>query len=320
LTAENWGEFGPAARNAALAELRRRDPAAAMAILQAKFAGESAEARYRLLLLLAKGLSHADLPLLKHIAANDRAPKVQVLVASLLGRLGRSPSAGDEVAELAGFFSVTVKGFFRRSRTIEPLAMKNQAQAQRREALFETFDLASFAKALGMPPEELVAVWPWRVDRGADDGLAVQVLRTGTDDLAELVVDALMQDDDRVNLLRLVPLAARLQPERRASIANRLMETHGCTFETVRLIAGGIARLRDPLATGGGRALLASLHDPETNKAGLATDLYLAGLIASRAGAQLALERLVDAGLLLADPRLDMLRLSAALDDNGAME
>ena len=46
--------------------------------------------------------------------------------------------------------------------------------------------------------------------------------------------------------------------------------------------------------------------------------IFALGLIASRAAARQALERLNGAGLLQGDPRLDMLRLNAALDDNGA--
>ena len=42
--------------------------------------------------------------------------------------------------------------------------------------------------------------------------------------------------------------------------------------------------------------------------------------LAIAAGAQRTLERLANAGLLQADPRLDTIRLNAALDDKGGME
>jgi hypothetical protein len=73
LSAENWDDFWPAARRVALSELRRCDPAAARLLLEPKFAGENAEARLRLLSLLAVGLSEADLPFLETIATSDRA-------------------------------------------------------------------------------------------------------------------------------------------------------------------------------------------------------------------------------------------------------
>ena len=48
-----------------------------------------------------------------------------------------------------------------------------------------------------------------------------------------------------------------------------------------------------------------------------AAEFHALGLLASQMAAQQTLQRLTAAGLLQADPRLDMLRLNAALDDNG---
>src|SRR4051812_6781521 len=62
LTEQNWDDYWPAARNVALAALRRRVPAAATALLTAKLGGEGAEVRLRLLGLLATRLSDADRP------------------------------------------------------------------------------------------------------------------------------------------------------------------------------------------------------------------------------------------------------------------
>ena len=102
-----------------MTELRRRDPEAARTVLEAKLANENADVRLPLLSLLATGLSEADIPFLEGIAANDRAPKVKAFAASLLARLGRGPAVGEDIAELAGFFSVKMKGLIRRSRVIQ---------------------------------------------------------------------------------------------------------------------------------------------------------------------------------------------------------
>jgi hypothetical protein len=96
ITAENWDRYWPAARKVAPAELRRRDPLAARAVLEAKLANESADARLRLLELLATGLSDADVPFLASIATADRAPRVEALAASLLARLGRGTAVGED--------------------------------------------------------------------------------------------------------------------------------------------------------------------------------------------------------------------------------
>ena len=65
-------------------------------------------------------------------------------------------------------------------------------------------------------------------------------------------------------------------------------------------------------------ALLHALGSADARPGDHAAELQALGMLASRAGAQKALERLVrGAGLLQADPRLDMLRLNAALEDRG---
>jgi len=141
LTEQNWDDYWPAARNVALTALRRRDPAAAMALLAAKLGGESAEVRLRLVGLLATRLSDADRPFLESLAA-DRAPKVKALAAALLARLGHGSAVGEEAAELAGFFELQTKGLIRRTRVVAARQMKTPAQRSRRQALFEAVDLA----------------------------------------------------------------------------------------------------------------------------------------------------------------------------------
>jgi hypothetical protein len=64
--------------------------------------------------------------------------------------------------------------------------------------------------------------------------------------------------------------------------------------------------------------LLAALQRDDAKPSDQAAELHALGLIASREGARRSLERLTGAGLVQGDPRLDMLRLNAALDDKGA--
>ena len=95
------------------------------------------------------------------------------------------------------------------------------------------------------------------------------------------------------------------------------MRTRGFSFDVAKTIAGGTARLENPLTAPAGAALLSALRRDDAKPSDDLTELFALGLIASRAGARQALERLNGAGLLQGDPRLDMLRLNAALDDNG---
>jgi hypothetical protein len=315
LTADNWEDFWPAARKVALTELRRRDPEAARTVLEAKFGSENADVRLPLLSLLATGLSEADIPFLEGIAANDRAPKVKAFAASLLARLGKGPAVGEDIAELAGFFSVKMKGLIRRSRVIQFENVKTPAQAHRRAALLESADIASFARALSLTPQELVDAWNWDVDRQADAALTSLVARTGTDSLVAQTAEAASQCDASFFLAALTP---RLAPGLRSELAERVLRTRNFSFDMAKTIAGGTARLENPLTAPAGAALLAALRRDDAKPSDQLTELFALGLLASRAAARQVLERLNGAGLLQGDPRLDMLRLNAALDDNGA--
>jgi hypothetical protein len=314
LTADNWEDFWPAARKVALTELRRHDPEAARTVLEAKLGNENADVRLPLLSLLATGLSEADAPFLEGLAANDRAPKVKALAASLLARLGKGPLVGEDIGELAGFFSVKMKGLLRRSRVIQFENVKTPAQAHRRAALLESADIASLARALTLTPQELVDAWSWDVDRHADAALVSLVARTGTDSLVAQTAEAVSQCDASIYLATLTP---RLASGQRSELAERVMRTRGFSFDVAKTIAGGRARLENPLTAPAGAALLAALRRDDAKPSDELTELFALGLITSRAAARQALDRLTSAGLLQGDPRLDMLRLNAALDDNG---
>ncbi|WP_247527898.1 DUF5691 domain-containing protein [Bradyrhizobium sp. 199] len=315
LTAENWDDFWPAARKVALIELRRREPSAARAVLEARLAGENADVRWRLLSLLAERLSDDDLTFLEAIAANDRAPRVKALATSLLARLGRGSAAGEDTAELAGFFAVKTMGLLRRARVVQAEPLKTPAQSLRRKALFDGADFASFADALGLAPQELIAAWDWNADRAADAALVDLIMATGTDAQVTQAADA-VNERDAPGLI--ISLAERLAPGERARHAEAALNTRDIRFELVQLIAGTAARLRDPLSATTGKALLAALQRDDAKPSDHTEELHALGLIVSREGARGALERLTGAGLLHGDPRLDMLRLNAALDDKGA--
>ena len=315
LGADNWDDFWPAARKVALSELRRRDPSAARAVLEAKLASESADTRLRLLSSLSERLSNDDLTFLENIAATDRAPKVKALATSLLARLGHGPAAGEDTAELAGFFAVKSKGLLRRSRAVEAAPLKTAAQSLRRKTLFDGAELASFAGALGLTPEELITAWNWKADHAADAALVDLIVATGPDGRVSQAVDAL-SEHDATGLV--VSLAVRLSPAERARQAEAALNARGVDFEPAQLIAGTAARLRDPLSAPAGKALVAGLQRDDARPSDHAEDLYAVGLLASREGARSALDRLAGAGVLQGDPRLDMLRLNAALDDDGA--
>jgi hypothetical protein len=315
LTAETWDDYWPAARGVALSQLRRRDPAAATALFAARFGGENADARLRLLGLLATGLSDADRPFLESLAG-DRAPKVKALAAALLARLGHGPALGEEATELAGFFELRTKGLLRRTRVIGVHPLKTTAQRTRRYTLFGAVDLGAFAAALGFAPDELVATWPWGEDPQADHGLIDMVERTGTDDLVAALC-TLLGGAVRLDVSGILTLQPRLNTGQRDQLARQVLRATGGTFHTALGIVGGGAAIDGAIDTTAGAALLTALGSAEdaARRADLIAEIQALGLIASRTAAQAAIERLGRTGLLAADPRLDLLRLNAALDD-----
>jgi hypothetical protein len=315
ITLENWDDWWPAARKVALTELRRRDPAAARALIENKLGGENADVRLRLLGLLETGLSEADVPFLESLATTDRAPKVKALAAAFLARLNHGASGSDDLAELKGFFAVKVKGLLRRSRVIEFENAKTPAQRHRRAALFETVDLAGFAAALGLTGPELLAAWSWNTDAEADQGFTALIARTAPDALVLHAAEAVIGGETG-GLHRLLVLLPRLTARQRSGLAATAL-SRGCSFELARTIAGGAAQLENPLGTPAGAALLAALSRAEAKPTEQAAELQALGLLTHRAWARRVLDRLNAAGIVQGDPRLDMLRLNEALEDRG---
>jgi hypothetical protein len=99
-----------------------------------------------------------------------------------------------------------------------------------------------------------------------------------------------------------------------------MLLTRRCSFEKAKAITGPAARLEKPLESLAGTLLLAALEREDATPFPPGVELHALGMIASRTAAQLTLERLNGAGLPQGDPRLDMLRINAALEDTGAKQ
>lgn len=317
LTGESWDDFGPAGRAAAFARLRRADPGAARILLESRIGSEPAESRLRLVQIVSDGLCDDDRPLLETLLA-DRAPKVKALATSLLARLGRGGGAADDAAELAAFFAIENRGLLRRTRILAPRTLKTTAQTNRRHELLLSIDYPSFAGALGLAPEELVRLWSWDADVRADSGFAAMIAGSASDEIVAATLETLGGSAD---LQRLMPLLPRLSPAQRAAAARNLLGSRGATFVTAVAIGGGRCGSADPLRTSAGAALLDAIGRDEGGKnTAVLAELNALGLAASREGAGRAIEMLGKAGLIRSDPRLDMLRLNAALEDRGVGE
>jgi len=312
LSAESWDDFGPAARHAAFTALRLRDPAGASELLAGKIAGETPDRRVRLLEVVATKLTNVDRPLLESLAG-DRAPRVKALAASLMARLGHGETGGEGAAELADFFPVQTKGLFRRTRAIVPREVKSAAQRNRRTALLEALSLDAFAQALGLSPEDLVTAWPWGSDVTADRPFATMAARSAPDAIVAAAAEALTTSAS-ADFPALVGLLPRLAPRQRRRAAIALLRGRQAGFATALTIAGGGGGIDDAIRMPAGTALLEALGAEHARPADQASELLSLGLLASRTAAKQALDQLAAAGLIASDPRLDMLRLNAALE------
>ncbi|PSJ40419.1 DUF5691 domain-containing protein [Allosphingosinicella deserti] len=316
LSEESWNDFGPAGRAAALVRLRGDDPEAARRLLEARIGGEPADSRLRLATALGARLSDQDRSFLETLLS-DRAPKVKALAATLLARLGHRGELGKDAAELAGFFTVETRGLLRRTRIIVPRTLKTPAQRQRRQELLTRIDYPAFAAALEVDPLGAAAMWSWGADYQADEGIAAMIAASAPDAVVQTAVETLRNRgaESAANLALLLPRLT--EPERR-EVAEALLRTRGVSFADAASIGAGLCRIADPMRVPAGAALLTLLIADEAGKsAAAAAELQALGLVASREGARRAIERLGQTGMLAADPRLDMLRLNAALDDTG---
>ncbi|WP_179505834.1 MULTISPECIES: DUF5691 domain-containing protein [unclassified Sphingomonas] len=315
ISPENWDRFGPAARRVAFAELRRRDPARASALLAAKIASETPDRRLLFLDLLT-GLSATDVPLLETLAS-DRAPRVKARAMALLARLGKGGAVDEDAREIAGFFSTKTTGWLRKSLRIVPQELKTPAQRNRRGALMEALTLTAMAQALALSPEELIAAWPWGEDTHADHALAAMAERSAADEVVVLVAEALASQPGS-DILAFIPLLPRMSATWRQQVALRMLEAKEGNFLRALPLAGGDGEIAGTIRTAAGKALLASLVKEDAKPADHAPELAALGLLSARAAASEALGRLTDAGLIASDPRLDLLRLNAALNDEGS--
>lgn len=312
LTKANWSDWWPAARRIALSQIRLRAPARATALLAAKAAGEGADARLRLIECLIAGLSEADAPYLESLSS-DRAPKIRALAALLLARLGRGTGTGEDALELAGFFELQTKGLLRRRRVLAARPIKTSAQRSRRDTLFAMVDFESLARALGVSAGDLVAFWPFGSDAHADNGFAVFAEQSAPAPVIDALSARLMAEST-VDVPVILALRPRLDEAQRGAFAHRLLGGKDSSFGAALSIVGAGAELEGLIETQPGKALITAT----SGESEIASEIRALALIASQAAAKTAQDRIISVGLTASDPRLDLLRLNAALNHSGA--
>lgn len=310
-SAETWDKWSPQARLAHVERLRKTDPAAGRALIEAVAPSLAADSRLRLITYLGFGLTEADVAFLNALQT-DRSGKVQALATSLLARLGQAQADAEAVSEMADFFEKAKAGILSRKFVVGARKLKNAAQRRRRAALAEVIPFATFAEGLGMSALDLVDCWDF------EDGtteIAAMVACTGSDTEVHAFLSRLLEkrgaDSD------ISALIDRLPAEKRPVLAPEVIARDSTTFSgTARLlsVAPGTVDVGTIRGSGAFKQFEKAVKDEkDTAVHAINTGFANLGLIADRAAAQTLTDHFTNTGLMSADPRLAMLRLNAAL-------
>lgn len=316
LTEESWEDFTPARRVAAWRLLRRRDRAAAIALLASRLPGEEAGVRLSHLAALESDLDEDDLPLLEGFA-QDRSQKVRALVESCRARLETGEPDPGALAALADFFRMA--GFLGKRR-LEPIPVSTRAKVARRTELLDSLPLSAWAEGFGLTPEGAVQAWRCEVDPGADAAVSRMIARTAPASLVTVFLRRLIEGKHFAPGT-IEPMLVRLDGEQRTELIRAALEKSDLMLTTLadwaqlelgRQSADLIRR------SAGWKAIEQAVREEKKaadarDEIGLRPWLFAAGLLAGHEAAAALLGRLRDLGLDPFDPRLAALQFNASL-------
>jgi hypothetical protein len=157
LDENNWAQATPSRRVAYLEQRRRDDVDAARALVEATWAQEDADARFRLLQTFQTGLSTADQPFLSSLE-KDRAPRVRTLAAKFLSRLGAG-AKNPALSACLERIKQSQSGLLRKRTTLElelPANVKDQAASRWILQTFTDISFGELAGAFNIAEKELI--------------------------------------------------------------------------------------------------------------------------------------------------------------------
>jgi Family of unknown function (DUF5691) len=321
LTADTYEIWPWSERRVALVRMRKSDPSAALAIIQAKAASEPAEHRLRLIEILAHKLSDVDAGFLEALL-KDRSDRVAALARAYLARLGKGDNVEALESELAEMVELGKTGLINRRTHVSFKPLKTGPQNTRRLELLNLVSLAGMARALNASEAQLVETPPVG-DPFAIPAFVSQVALSGSDNSVRALAAHVLADP---SLLRhALLLAPRLSlGERRALLGQFVANDAGGFSMALAFMERdlGVATLDAVLASPAFAHVTNSLDialgktdnaQPAHATALLTTHLSHIGLILDARGARDLIAKLIERGLSPADPTLDVLYLNAAL-------
>ncbi|SFT58452.1 hypothetical protein SAMN05444141_102117 [Pseudovibrio denitrificans] len=320
LTAETWEDFSQAARVQSLHAMRVRDASEARELLASKMDQLPAAQRLQLLHVLETSLSDEDQEFLEHLQGNDRSGKVQQFAQDLLARLGLRTGDQSDLEELADFHRIERQGILKRRQVLSPNKLKNNAQRERRAALYDQINLVSFAARFELSVEQLIDSWAFG-DEQADRGFCGMVARTAADKTVLQCVDRVLAQETLSEVV-LQSLLGRLSAQSRAEKLPQVMQHADSSCDVVITCLGDdLGTVQTKLVQGSPllQSMLEQVRERVESDAStiintmLTRKLFQLGLIVSADTAKILIEEFVEAGIMKMDNALAMLHFNATL-------
>lgn len=258
ISTENWRSFGKAARVRFLAELRSKDAAAGLALLESCFAQEPAALRSELLPALHTGLSAGDRTFLEGLE-KDRAESVRAVAAKLLSLLPGTDAYAKRLNRAMASFKVKPAKMLRGKPQIvftRPAGASPQAVQIETFALLENIAADELASRLEMTLEAFLEALP-----NGEDALLGALLRTaiasGSMDVIAALVPRLSAEALDMLMIHL-PDSGALPEVREALLGRFMARLESGAYPRAVALAALQGRLAGPLPLEMAKKLLAS--------------------------------------------------------------
>jgi hypothetical protein len=258
ISAENWQGFGKTARVRFLTELRSKDAAAGLALLQSRSAQDPAVLRSELVSALRTGLSAADQAFLEELA-NDRADSVRAAAARLLSLLPGTDAYGERLSRALSSFKMKPPKLLRRGPQVlftPPGGPSPHAVQTETFALLENIAVEELAGRLDMTVEAFLEALPEGEDAVFSALLCTAISNGGTDVIRALAPRLSAKALDM--LLTHLPESGALPWVQQVLLDRFMARLESGTYPRAFALAALHGRLSEPLPREMAERLLAS--------------------------------------------------------------
>jgi hypothetical protein len=288
MTPENWRDFGKAARVRFLAELRAKDRAAGLALLQDRFAQDPAALRSELVLALSVGLSAADQAFLESLE-KDRAESVRTAAGKLLAHLPGTDAYKERLNLAAASFEV------KRARILKtkvvftpPHAVPPGQTGFATYALLDNIAIQDLADRLGMTVDAFLEALP-DSEEAVLGAFAQTAIANNVADVVAVLIPRLSADALDF-LITLMPQSGSVGEVQHALLSRFIAELKDRAYPRASGLIALQSCLTEPLpshmaksllASSSWRAYLAALAEPDVDGRKIDPDslLYTATLL-----------------------------------------